>query len=403
MNNNKMFDYRAIGKNDDYYIITNDKNATLNAILSKGFIIDSLGRKLTSLLPIGTLIKYDTNWEYVNIPYIDIISEQKNNIMDSIIGFAIGDAFGVPVEFLDRETIRKINLKDMIGCDTTSNLNSRWGKIIPAGSWSDDTSMNIATMDSIIKNSGEINYKDIMDRFLLWIKNNEYTSFGTSFGLGNIVLSAMKRYVSGISPLECGGTKLKDNGNGSLMRILPFSIYCIVNNLSELETVELISNASKITHGHDISKMSCFIYTEYLRNIIETKNPILSLDIIQQIDYSSYFSKEAIEAHRQLLKGNFIFINEDNINASGYVVDTLESVIYSIINSDDFESSVETAVNMGYDTDTVAGLTGAIASILYGRNTIPKRWLEKLKRLDYLDKMIDSFEKCLTQKKSYDK
>ena len=74
----------------------------------------------------------------------------------------------------------------------------------------------------------------------------------------------MKRYFQGTAPLKCGGTSIRDNGNGALMRILPFSIYCIKNNLSEVETVQLISDASSLTHGHAISKMSCFIYTEFL-------------------------------------------------------------------------------------------------------------------------------------------
>ena len=69
-----------------------------------------------------------------------------------IIGFAVGDALGVPVEFLSRDLLQKYSLKNMIGFGSHN---------VPEGTWSDDTSLMIATMDSI-KEKGDINFEDIM-------------------------------------------------------------------------------------------------------------------------------------------------------------------------------------------------------------------------------------------------
>ena len=62
----------------------------------------------------------------------------------ALLGQAVGDAFGVPVEFLSREEVRLLDLRDMAGADTNPGFFSRWGNRIPKGSWSDDTSMTVA-------------------------------------------------------------------------------------------------------------------------------------------------------------------------------------------------------------------------------------------------------------------
>ena len=55
---------------------------------------------------------------------------------------------------------------------------------------------------------------------------------------------------------------------------------------------------------------------------------------------------------------------------------------------------------MGYDTDTVAGITGSIAGMLYGKDDIPERWLDKLRKKDYLESLALKFEKTLQENKA---
>ena len=75
--------------------------------------------------------------------------------IDGLIGFVVGDAMGVPLEFTPREELLKKPVTKMIG-NGTYNL--------PAGTWSDDTSMMIATIDSINAKNG-IDLKDIALKF----------------------------------------------------------------------------------------------------------------------------------------------------------------------------------------------------------------------------------------------
>lgn len=209
--------------------------------------------------------------------------------------------------------------------------------------------MLIATMDSMIKNYGEINYNDIMHNFLDWLYHNEFTSFGQTFGVGGIIYDSLVRFQNGHDVLDCGGKKFMDNGNGSLMRILPISLYCINKNLYINETCKIVSEASSITHAHDISKISCFMFTEFLRRIVETNDKYEALNYIQNINY---------------------------------------------------EDTIIQAVNLGYDTDTVAGITGSIAGVMYGIENIPKRWLNKLKRKEYLEYLSEEFSKVISNSKN---
>ena len=394
---------RVIGKLGDYYLVTNNSTATLDDFLEYAFVVDKSGKIMSNSVPIDFFTRKEP-WEPVNGNYSQYISIPKKNIVrDGLFGLAVGDALGVPVEFLDRKTVRDINVTEMMGVEDKLPFRSRWSQMIPSGSWSDDTSMTIATMDTISKDKGEINYDHIMDSFLDWWFNKKYTSLDIPFGLGGVVSKALYNYRRGMPTLVCGGSRLYDNGNGSLMRILPFSLYCIENEMSEEETVDTIKKASSLTHAHDISIMSCFIYTEFLRCLIATRNPKLAHGYICSIDYSQYFSQEAIDELNRLIKRDFPFvvIDSDISEDNGYVVSTLESSIYSILNSNNYEEAVKKAVNMGYDTDTIGAITGSLAGILYGYEDIPERWLNKLRKSDELERISNSYDEMLNSIKNH--
>ncbi len=391
---------RIIASSGDYYIVTNHPTASLNDPFELGAIIDANGKYLSESLPIIYLTKDDEiEWEEIEGKYEDYIKPQSTNLTkDTLIGFATGDALGVPVEFLSRKEVRKINLTEMVGCDSRLKFTSRWGSMIPSGSWSDDTSMLIAAMDTIKNDNGNIDYDHIMNSFLEWWEQGKYCSLNMPFGLGGIVNDSLTRYKQGVAPLECGGRGERDNGNGALMRILPFSLYCIETELNEKDTAALISEASSITHGHDISKMSCFIYTEFLRIITITKNPLIAYNYILNINYEEYFSREAIEAHKKILDKTVLYGTDADISEkNGYVVASLESALFSILESDDYEEALLNSISFGYDTDTIAGITGSIAGALYGYEDIPQRWLNKLRKKDQLEQLADEYENTLSK------
>ena len=73
----------------------------------------------------------------------------------------------------------------------------------------------------------------------------------------------------------------------------------------------------------------------------------------------------------------------------------LEAALWCLLNTEDYKSLVLKAVNLGYDTDTVATVAGGLAGIYYGLEEIPEEWLLKLQRREYLEEMAtDFFHSC---------
>ena len=314
--------------------------------------------------------------------------------MDALLGEAVGDAFGVPVEFLSRKEVRALNLRNMIGKEDRPTFFSRWGRMIPRGVWSDDTSMTIASMASIISHHGEIDEEDHLRQFNSWWTESKYCCQYAPFGLGKNISVALHWYRMGRPALECGGRERMDNGNGALMRILPFSLHCIFRHLDTEETVRVVSNGSAITHGHDISKMSCVIWTEFLRGLAQGQGLDQAIDRAESLPYERWFSEEALSALKKIVQKETRRISEDEIGETGYVVDTLYSAFYSLTHADSYEGSLLNAVNLGYDTDIAGAVTGMAAGILYGEDGIPQRWMDRLQKREELERYARDFAAC---------
>ena len=308
-------------------------------------------------------------------------------VKDGVLGHAIGDAMGVPVEFKDREQLSYNPVTEMIGHGTYN---------VPKGFWSDDTSMEIALIDSIINNE-KIDYTDIMNNFANWIIKGEYTPNGIVFDKGNTCLEAILRYINqNKDPLECGLEDYYSNGNGSLMRILPVAYYSYYKNLNNEQIYQLTKNISSLTHRHEISILGCYIYVLYTIKLIQGIDKEEAYKQIQKEDYSK-FTKESLDKYKRILKEDINNQNINNIKSSGYIVDSLEAALWCILNTDNYKDSVLTAVNLGGDTDTIAAITGSMTGIIYGYNEIPQDWINSLARKEYLEDLSNNLEKVLTK------
>ena len=295
-------------------------------------------------------------------------------VKDGIIGLVIGDALGVPVEFQSRESLKIDPVTKMEGYGTYN---------MPPGTWSDDSSMTIATIASIV-NKNEIDYDDIMKEFLEWIENGKYTQYQDTFDYGITTLHGIMNYKNGIDAIKCGGTDERDNGNGSLMRILPLAFIPDI----DYETIE---NISGLTHGHLRSKIACVFYIEIAKSMLEN-----NLTIDEHIKLAGNKIKEHYKDSGELHHFKRIFNDElndeDSISSKGYVITTFESVIYSLKNTDNFRDAVLKAVNLGRDTDTVGAICGGLAGIFYGFDSIPIDWINEIPKIDEVIELCEKYE-----------
>ncbi len=323
---------------------------------------------------------------------IEWIEEMRERVLSGIMGLAVADALGVPVEFMDRETLVR---EPVVGTRSYGTYNKA------AGTWSDDTSMTLCLMSSLAKG---LSYDEIMRNFLKWYRTGEYTADGDTFDVGITTREALERFERGIPALECGGYGEYDNGNGSLMRVLPLVFYLGITYGADFqdndEAMAIIHSVSALTHAHRRSQIACGIYLSIASMILDGAGleRAVQLGIRKAAEYYEGQPEFATElGHFSRLKGEeFKKTPRTEINSSGYVVSSLEAAIWCLLNTHDYAGCVLKAVNLGDDTDTVAAIAGGLAGLAYGYGAIPQGWLDVLRRREYLESACYEFSLALT-------
>ena len=311
---------------------------------------------------------------------------EMNRYIGAVLGLVVGDALGVPVEFKSHAELKANPVTDMIGFGTHNQ---------PAGTWSDDSSMAIATMEWLGEmENGVPDYTLLMDKFSNWLMYGDYTPYGHTFDCGISTSRAIMNYGRGIDPLQCGGQSDYENGNGSLMRILPVALW----NRSKLagedvEGADFIFDVSAVTHAHVRSKIGCLIYSKMIADLLhsqgEDKMDVLKKSLVNCKKYLETIEDKqtAYELGKYDRLWNleaFQELDEDDIKSSGYVVDTLEAAVWCFLNTDNYKDCVLKAVNLGEDTDTVGAVAGGLAGLYYGLEEIPEEWLNFLPKKEWI-------------------
>jgi len=314
----------------------------------------------------------------------------ENKFIAMILGGAVGDALGVPVEFVKREILSNNPVVDMREYGTHNQ---------PKGTWSDDTSLTLCLAKAVqVKQSTPELIKMLKENMMHWWKRGKFTADGYIFDIGGTTERAMRRINQGIEP--SGDNGIDNNGNGSLMRILPL-IHLLKDIDSMKERYEIVKEVSSVTHAHDISVFGCFIlcelgfsilnqdsisfmFNEYPENkkmdiFYSTMADIAEFTVDNKIQYSIFGNYK-----RMFNIGEFHILSKERIYSSGYVVSTLEASMWSFLNSEDYRSAVLTAVNLGDDTDTVGSIAGSLAGLYYGLESIPQEWIDVLEKVDYV-------------------
>lgn len=230
-----------------------------------------------------------------------------NRLRSAAYGIAIGDALGFPVQFQSRDSYPEVT--EMIK-----------GKLPwPAGTWSDDTSLTLATVDSLLTCEG-VDVPDMRARFMDWMDNGVYTQDGEAFDQGFTTVHALTH--------GRGCTNEQSNGNGSLMRILPLAF---VKNLSD----EQIAQVSGITHAHPLSVEACTVYVHAAQLILD------GFSLTEALETASISS----EIFSYLADIGSKKRNE--IRSTGYVKDSLEASFWCLLTTDNFRDALIRAVNLG--------------------------------------------------------
>lgn len=282
-----------------------------------------------------------------------------------LLGVAVGDAVGVPVEFKARGSFR---VTGMQGYGTHNQ---------PPGTWSDDTSMTLALADALLPES--LNVPGIAQNFMAWHDNAAYTPHGRVFDVGETTAAAVKRLKEGVDPQKAGGAGERDNGNGSLMRIAPLTFY-MFGIMKPEERFRIVEAVSSLTHAHEWSVAACYIYIEMLNKLRLGRKKKAAYAELQE-DFRNgvpFIGKETLAKFDRILSADISALPETEIRSGGFVIDTLEAALWCFLTTGNYKDAVLKAVNLGDDADTTGAVTGALAGLAYGLDSIPQEWLDQL-------------------------
>lgn len=301
----------------------------------------------------------------------------------AILGGAVGDALGVPVEFRPRSSY---HVTDMIGYGTYNQ---------PPGTWSDDTSLTMCLIETLTAEQGQ---EELMNKFTAYKDHGYWTPYNEMFDIGRATHDAIWRYNRGTPAHQCGGSHESDNGNGALMRIAPLAFLLHSDDDSWTHRKQVIQYWCEVTHRHARSHLGCMLYILFLIALIQDHNPKAALELAindcnnhlrDDPDYQGEF-----QDYESIFNYSFLNWELEQVKSDGYVVHSLEAALWCFFKHDNYEQTVLEAVNLGEDTDTIAAIAGTLAGSRYGLPSIPESWLSQLAQRA---KIIDACDRFIQQ------
>lgn len=307
-----------------------------------------------------------------------------NLITTGLLGLAVADAVGVPVEFRSREEMDADPVTDIRGYGTYNQ---------PPGYFSDDSSLAFGLAESLA--TGSFNLADQARRLINYKLHGYWTPEDRIFDIGVTTSQAIDRLIYLAEndqyarlPKLRETASVRDNGNGALMRIFP--LYAYLRHRPMTDWLQPTWLHSALTHGHERSAWCCFLYLRFCHHTVS------GLAFREALDESrgelralmkGRASQEEFTALDVLLNADFTSRARSQVQGNGYVVQSLEAALWSLAQATDYRSAVLNAVNLGEDTDTTACIVGAPAALRYGRAAIPENWLAALARREDIEEL----------------
>lgn len=304
-------------------------------------------------------------------------NEETVRVAGGLVGLAVGDALGVPVEFAPRSE------RDT---DPVAGMRSGGTWAEEAGTWSDDTSLSLCLAESIVERG--FDPEDFGRRALAWLREGRWSARGRTFDVGGATRRSLEKIGSGMPAVRAGGRGENDNGNGSLMRALPAAIWLAAS--PEPLRLRAAAAYSAVTHGHPRSLLGVWLHAlvaagllrgagpaeAYAAGMAEARNLLPALPAAFRIESRAY---------ERVLGGGLAGLPRALVRGSGYVVHCLEASLWALLTTNSFSSCVLAAVNLGEDSDTTGAVAGGLAGLAYGLEAIPPEWRGVLARREEIE------------------
>ncbi len=301
-----------------------------------------------------------------------------DRIRGGIIGALVGDALGVPVEFSSRTERERDPVTGPRGFGT-------WHQ--PPGTWSDDGALLLCSVEALANAGNEAAAAAL---FVRWFRAGHWAAGGVVFDIGGATRAALMRIEEGVPAVAAGGARVADNGNGSLMRILPVALRFAPEGAAPLAARAM--RWSALTHRHPRSQLACAAYVLFVQQLLagleagaawQAAMPAVRAALDPYPEEAGHFAR--------ILAPEFAQIDARAIRSGGYVIDTLEAGLWCVLQGGSYADIVLRAVNLGGDTDTTACVAGGLAGVLHGGDAIPLAWRQTLRESDAVEALVARF------------
>lgn len=285
--------------------------------------------------------------EYITAPMTAEIdssittSSHYDRALGAYLGFACGDALGATLELMTPEQIQESYgvHQDIIGGGWLG---------LPQGHVTDVTEMTLTLSQAIIDAQGW-DIKVAADYFVIWLSKHPTD-------ISDAVLRGIRRYKNTgdlVAPYDD-----HDAGNDACCRVLPLALICLFRD----DVCEhWLREQNHFTHHNSLSDRASQMLGCMIRRLIRQESDEAELTLTEFIEKDPEFAFSPYPGH-----------------SSGYIVDTIQTVLHFFHTTDNLEDCVIKTVNMGGDANTVGALAGMLAGAKYGVDGIPDRWLKQL-------------------------
>lgn len=294
----------------------------------------------------------------------------------ALIGLAVGDALGAPVEFQPPQSFMPV---------TDFNWGGPFG--LEPGQWTDDTSMALALADSMAQSGWDLD--DQVRRYLAWYQSGEYSVTGQCFDIGFTTAGALRRFQQLQDARRSGDPAEHASGNGSIMRLAPIAIRYADHFPDSIDQLaRLAAESSLTTHASPQCLSACRYMALLLAGLMHGVDRRELLDPawppLEALRRSEPLHREV----EQIVSGSYRDKQPPEIQGSGYVIQCLEAALWAFHDATDFSEAVLRAVNLGDDADTTGAVCGQFAGACWGESGIPATWRQRLGRFDLIESAL---------------
>jgi len=322
-------------------------------------------------------------------------------IKGCLLGGAVGDALGAPVEFLDWSAIRAT-----FGERGIVDFAPAYGRL---GAITDDTQMMLFTAEGLLRahvrgiSRGICHIPGVIHHALLrWLMTQDYSSAITSVSLdgwlvkerelwsrrapGQTCLSALK------ASTEFGSFAQNDSkGCGAVMRVAPCAFF--------RNAFDNAAESGRLTHGHPTGYLAGGLFADILQRIVDRED---SLEDAIAKSLSEHGGKPGMEETRDIVERVLFFSYEghrptperiEELGGGWIAEEALAIGIWCALTATSFEDGVINAVNHSGDSDSTGLIAGHLLGIQHGVEAIPDRWLAPLELRGVTEAVAEDIER----------